>query len=50
MNYHHLSIRRAQLYTEILCGWIKLSRDRSANWQECEYGIKGDTAELHAYV
>ena len=35
---------------EILCGWIKLSRDRSANGQECEHGIKGDTAELHAYV
>ena len=45
-SYH----RGAQLYTKILCGWNELSRDRPADWEECEYGVAGDMAELPPHV
>ena len=38
------------MYTKILCGWSELSGDRPADRQEREYGIAGDTEELHLHV
>lgn len=38
------------MYTEILCGWIMLSGNRTIDWAECKHGIQRDSAQLYAYV
>ena len=35
------------MYTEILCGWPELPRDRTAGRKEREYDLTGDTTKLY---
>ena len=44
-SYH----RRENLYTKILCGWVKLSKNSKTCRNKCKYDIKRDKKELYPY-
>ena len=49
MNYHHLTIEERSCIRKYYVDGLSY-RNRPADREEREYGVAGDTAELHPHV